>query len=785
MDKINQEWAKDIPCRNVIIYGYCKKQKEGCPFKHDDNVVENTSVISVPTTINNITDNDNNNNNNISTDNISLDNGNRIISPRLNNAHIKESTPVSHSQIIGPPNGISLSELPSLTKNNITNTSVRSNDITNSPPQNVASPSFSKFNAKMSATFTPMFGGGGNDSIDNGTNENTNNGNINNNTKITLNSNMSNLSIDHPTITKPDTPLSYKNNNMESMNPLGLSSMNQSLLKNSANMYAPLSSSPTFNLPSFPQLQQTQAQAQAHQQLAGGFPIPSLPLPQGNGPNTIMGGATAPSNSTSNGISSTTVPLNYPSIYPPPHSILQYHLYFPETPQQLKLSMKPNEKTPDELFIPNNIREQLVKKNLASLQNFPPGGPLPDLIKDYFGLVPLDFHEKKTDVDRYEGHKNSLFKVFSNTDGKLYVLRRIHGIKSNAIDAQYLAKVFQNWKKLQNINVVTLKDVFVTTKFNDSSLCLIYDYYPKAISLYEAHFINFPLLPITQDYLWTYLIQLSNAIKSAHNLDLILGDLINWGKVIVTNISAMIRISGIAAHDLLSNNLNKSALEINQLKQQDYVRLGQLLIKLASNIKPPTASSNNTAPSSASSTVHEHNTNKVQKDLVEIDQLQVDGSFKEVLKYLTDESNDNKNIKDLSLLFIDQLYLNFNALKHYDEFLNKTLQTELENSRLFRIICKMNFIFGRIESRIDINWSESGEKFPIILFYDYVFHQIDEMGKPVMDLTHVLRCLNKLDAGVSEKLVLVTPDEMNCIIISYKELKDLIESTFRSLTQTN
>lgn len=776
MDKINQEWAKDIPCRNVIIYGYCKKQKEGCPFKHDDNIVENTSVTSVPATINNITNTDNN------TDNISLDNGNRIISPLLNNAHIKESTPIPHSQIIGPPNGISLSELPSLTKNNITNTSVRSNDITNSPPPNVASPSFSKFNAKMSATFTPMFGGG-NDSIDNGTNDNINSSNFSNDAKITLNSNMSNLSIDHPTIAKPGTPLSFNNNNKEGMNPLGLSSMNQSLLQNSTNMYAPLSSSPTINLPSFPQMQQTQAQA--HQQLAGGFPIPSLPLPQGNGPNSMMGGTTASTSTANNVVPSTAVPLNYPSIYPPPHSILQYHLYFPETPQQLKLSMKPNEKTPDELFIPNNIREQLVKKNLASLQNFPPGGPLPDLIKDYFGLVPLDFHEKKTDTDRYEGHKNSLFKVFSNVDGKIYVLRRVHGIKSNAIDAQHLAKVFQNWKKLQNINVVTLKDVFITTKFNDSSLCLIYDYYPKAISLYEAHFVNFPLLPITQDYLWTYLIQLTNAIKSAHSLDLILGDLINWGKVIVTNMPAMIKISGVAAHDILSNNPNKTAVEINTLKQQDYVKLGQLLIKLASNMKPSAIPNNNTTPSSASSNVQEQNTSKVQKDIVEIDQLQVDTSFKEVLRYLTDETNDNKNIKDLSILFIDQLYSNFNALKHYDEFLNKTLQTELENSRLFRLICKMNFIFGRIESRIDINWSESGEKFPIILFYDFVFHQIDEMGKPVMDLTHVLRCLNKLDAGVSEKLVLVTPDEMNCIIISYKELKDLIESTFRSLTQTN
>lgn len=764
MDKVNQEWAKDIPCRNVIIYGYCKKQKEGCPFKHDDNIVENASVTSV-------------NNTNDTTMHNEFDS---IPQPQLN---VKESTPIFHSQIIGPPNGISLSELPSLTKNNkISNSTKQSNNnniADSSPPPHTSSPSFTKFNAKMSASFTPMFGGS-----DNHFENNSNNSN-----NITLNNNMSNLSIDkHSTIVKKDTPLSFTNNttttnsNIDNMNPLGLSSMNQSSILQQNPHHTQLSSSPTFNLPSFPQ----QHQPQLQQPGTGGFPISSLPLPQGasgimgatTNPNSVVPPPPPPPNNN-------TVPLNYPTIYPPPHSILQYHLYFPETPQQLKLSMKPNEKTPDELFISNNLREQLVKKNLASLQNFPPGGPLPDLIQDYFGLVPLDFHEKKTDIDRYQGHKNSLFKVFSNIDGKLYVLRRIHDLKSNTIDSQHLAKTFQNWKKLQNVNIVALKDVFITTKFNDSSLCLIYDYYPKAISLYETHFINFPLLPITQDYLWIYLIQLTNAMKSAHCLDLILGDLINWEKIIVTNRPGLIKLSGIAAHDLLFTSGNKTPIEINKLKQQDYVKLGHLLIKLASNVKPPTnnpLSNNNTTPSSASS---DYKTNKIHKDNVEIDQLQVEDSFKEVLRYLTNDQDDNKNVKDLSVLFIDQLYSNFNALKHYDEYLNKTLQTELENSRLFRLLCKMNFIFGRIESRIDINWSESGEKFPIILFYDFVFHQIDETGKPVMDLTHVLRCLNKLDAGVSEKLVLVTPDEMNCIIISYKELKDLIESTFRSLTQTN
>ena len=165
-----------------------------------------------------------------------------------------------------------------------------------------------------------------------------------------------------------------------------------------------------------------------------------------------------------------------------------------------------------------------------------------------------------------------------------------------------------------------------------------------------------------------------------------------------------------------------------------------------------------------------------------VDSLAVDDDFKQVLNYLLDPKS-LKTLPELMALFSHKILPIISSLQTFTEYTESILARELENARLFRLMCKMNFIFGRIESRIDINWSESGEKFPIILFYDYVFHQADETGKPVMDLTHVLRCLNKLDAGIGEKLMLVTPDEMNCIIISYKELKDLIDSTFRALAQ--
>lgn len=44
----------------------------------------------------------------------------------------------------------------------------------------------------------------------------------------------------------------------------------------------------------------------------------------------------------------------------------------------------------------------------------------------------------------------------------------------------------------------------------------------------------------------------------------------------------------------------------------------------------------------------------------------------------------------------------------------------------------------------DPRWSETGDRYIVKLFRDYVFHQVDEAGNPVVNISHVLTCLNKV-----------------------------------------
>jgi len=54
-----------------------------------------------------------------------------------------------------------------------------------------------------------------------------------------------------------------------------------------------------------------------------------------------------------------------------------------------------------------------------------------------------------------------------------------------------------------------------------------------------------------------------------------------------------------------------------------------------------------------------------------------------------------------------------------------------------------------------------------------------------LDLAHVVQCLNKLDAGVTEKVKLSSRDQQNVLIVSYAELHRSLEQAFGELLRSS
>lgn len=62
-----------------------------------------------------------------------------------------------------------------------------------------------------------------------------------------------------------------------------------------------------------------------------------------------------------------------------------------------------------------------------------------------------------------------------------------------------------------------------------------------------------------------------------------------------------------------------------------------------------------------------------------------------------------------------------------------------------------------------------------------VFHQADINGKPIMDLGHVISSLNKLDAADDEKIVLVSRDGKNVMVVSFADVAWCLERSYQDL----
>lgn len=106
-----------------------------------------------------------------------------------------------------------------------------------------------------------------------------------------------------------------------------------------------------------------------------------------------------------------------------------------------------------------------------------------------------------------------------------------------------------------------------------------------------------------------------------------------------------------------------------------------------------------------------------------------------------------------------------------------------ESGRALRLLLKLAFVNERPEFGIDKNWSESGDCYILKLFRDYVFHQADGSGRPVMDLGHVVSSLNKLDAADEEKIVLASRDGASIIVVSFADVAWCLEKAYQELLE--
>ncbi|KAG8279971.1 PAB-dependent poly(A)-specific ribonuclease subunit 3 [Homalodisca vitripennis] len=92
----------------------------------------------------------------------------------------------------------------------------------------------------------------------------------------------------------------------------------------------------------------------------------------------------------------------------------------------------------------------------------------------------------------------------------------------------------------------------------------------------------------------------------------------------------------------------------------------------------------------------------------------------------------------------------------------------------------LGILFVRLS--LDPTWAETGDRYMLKLFRDYVFHQVAEDGRPWLDMAHVVHCLNKLESGSQEKICLMSRDEQSILVVTYAELRHCLEQSFDEIS---
>lgn len=252
--------------------------------------------------------------------------------------------------------------------------------------------------------------------------------------------------------------------------------------------------------------------------------------------------------------------------------------------------------------------------------------------------------------------------------------------------------------------------------------------------------------------------QIASALKSIHSMGLA-ARLIDPSKILLTS-KGRVRLNGCAVLDVVQFDIQ---VNMSELQQEDLVHFGRLILALGT-LNPNAV----------------HNIPKC----IEFLSRSYTAKLKDCVLWLLSPTSQPQPLKTIDQFLqgiSDQVVSTLNTALHHDDALSADLIRELENGRLVRLMAKLNFINERPEFDHDRQWSETGDRYFLKLFRDYVFHQVDANGNPVVDLGHVITCLNKLDAGIDERISLVSRDEQNVLIVSYKELKRGVENAFQDL----
>mmetsp|Transcript_23714 Transcript_23714/g.25344 ORF Transcript_23714/g.25344 Transcript_23714/m.25344 type:complete len:608 (-) Transcript_23714:217-2040(-) len=349
------------------------------------------------------------------------------------------------------------------------------------------------------------------------------------------------------------------------------------------------------------------------------------------------------------------------------------------------------------------------------------------------------------------GYPAATFQVVNRDDGHLYCLRRFDNVKS--VNPKIASTVMEQWASIEHPGIATLHQCFVAQR----AVFFVHQYIPGTQSFLQ---VANPTT-LSEPVIWSAICQMVTVIRRVHGARLALRTLdLRHTLLQMDALRLRVFLNCLGIVDALEYESRKS---LHELQAEDMRNFGRWILSIVTGTNITISTDPQTLQNCERYCMQNYS-RELRHFILTLIRSQNPPSILDVSRALSGRLMDELDSTQLSLLRTE-----------------KALSGEYESGRALRLLLKLGFVNERPENGANRRWSQSGDCYVLTLFRDYVFHQADGAGNPVMDLGHVVTALNKLDAADEEKIVLSSRDGKSLMVVSYADVARCLDSTYNEL----
>ncbi|KAA0166821.1 hypothetical protein FNF31_01196 [Cafeteria roenbergensis] len=422
----------------------------------------------------------------------------------------------------------------------------------------------------------------------------------------------------------------------------------------------------------------------------------------------------------------------------------------------------PRQRTWRGSFLPDDAELHYHRLAAQVARSLPGDDPrLRELPSDYTEGYPLDAESKPSGVTGSTGYPTRLFKAVSLRDGVARAVRRVDGVR---LPLDVLRAVLSRWGSpahgvASHPSIIALREC-PSPSPGDRATFFAHDLVPGARSLADIFFSERPgeAPQLGEELVWRVAADALLGIRAAHAAGLSLHGITLERLLLAPDGRCLIAGAGV-----LEALDHESDRPLPALQENDVSNLGAALLQLA--VRDTAAAQ----PGSLQASLRALSAKATPQLTRLVGALMA-----------RPPPSAAAAVDELLAPRLPALY---EGILRRCEALDSLVAAEAGSGRMLRLLVKLLHVLDRPEADVDPAWGSGGDKLVLAAMRDAIFHQTDESGRPRMDPSHVMECLQRLDMGDPQRVLLPARDGQTLLMADWATLRASVHDSFGALAK--